>query len=62
MENRRSKRFDVPAKVVAAELNVSLRTIQRMCKEGELRAMKVRGQWRIREDWRSQLEARAGRN
>jgi excisionase family DNA binding protein len=62
MENRRSKRFDVPAKVVAAELNVSLRTIQRMCKKGELRAMKVRGQWRIREDWRSQLEARADRN
>lgn len=62
MGNSSPKKFDVHPKTLAAELNVSLQTIQRMCRSEELPALKVRGQWRIREDWRSYLKAQTGTN
>ncbi len=33
---------------VAAELRVSAQTVRKLIEEGQLRAFKVRGQWRIR--------------
>jgi excisionase family DNA binding protein len=47
---------------VAAEINVSTRTVRRMCERGELPAFKAGRQWRIRTDWRSHLEAQSSKN
>ncbi len=35
---------------VAKRLNVSVATVRRLIDDGELKAIKVRGQWRIREE------------
>jgi len=61
MESR-STEYSVPPKAVAAEINVSTRTVRRMCERGELPAFKAGRQWRIRTDWREYLEAQSGRN
>ena len=61
MESR-SEEYSVPPKTVAAEINVSARTVRRMCKRGELPAFKAGGQWRIRTDWREYLESQSGQN
>lgn len=44
--------YNVRAREVADELNVTPRTAQLMCKEGDIPAIKVRSVWRIRADWR----------
>jgi len=61
MGNSSRKNYDVKPKTLAAELNVSIQTVHRMC-GSELPAVKVRGQWRIREDWRSHLKAQTDKN
>ena len=40
---------------VAKEMQVSLRTVQRMCRMGELPAKKLGRQWRIEPDYKNQL-------
>jgi len=55
-------RYRTTPKEVAAELNVHVRTAQRMCERGEIPALKVGKLWRIRSDWRSHLGARTSRD
>ena len=45
--------YNVRAREVADELNVTARTAQLMCKEGDIPAVKVRSIWRIRADWKT---------
>ncbi len=40
---------------VAEKMGVSRRTVLRMCEDGELPAVRVRGQWRIYLDWEEHL-------
>jgi len=42
---------------VADRLAVSRKTIVRMCKEGDIPAVKVRGQWRVRADYSEHLQS-----
>lgn len=42
---------------VADRLTVSRTTIIRMCVDGEIPAVKARGQWRVREDYEKHLES-----
>jgi len=45
---------------VADEIQVSVRTIQRMCREGKITAMKVGQQWRIHPDYKEEIPKSTG--
>ena len=51
--------YTVSPRTVAAALVVSVDTVWRMCALGELPCLRVRGRWRIAEDWRAWMAARA---
>ncbi len=45
---------------VARILRISVQTVRRMIDEGELRAIKIRGQWRIkREDLQNYIDRKS---
>jgi len=62
MENTSPDDYTVKPKEVAEAMNVSTRTAQRLCEQGGLPAVKVGGQWRVREGWRGYLKTQTGTN
>jgi hypothetical protein len=59
--NSAATAYTVKPSVVAATLVVSACTVRRMCALGELPCLRVRGRWRIAEDWIAWMAERAAR-
>jgi len=56
MEMKEKKDTLLKPATCAAEANVTARTIRNLCASGELRAIRIGGQWRIRRsDWDAYL-------
>ena len=53
--------YTVTPRTVACTLVVSAATVRRMCALGELPCLRVRGRWRIAEDWSAWMAERAAR-
>lgn len=51
-----SDKRKVHPREVASNLNVTERTVRRMCERGDIPAVKAGRQWRIYPDWEKYLE------